>query len=81
MRCKRTGRALPAIWTHPGLDGQWVSAYTRRDARGLIMKITGKDLPEDDFSRTGDFAWRQRVISEPETLFQMIVQPEDMKQD
>ena len=79
MRCKRTNRPLPAIWKHPDFDGQLVAAFTRKDARLLVMAITGKDLDEAGFSRTGDVAWRQRIISTPETLREMLVNQDDME--
>jgi hypothetical protein len=79
MRCKRTKRPLPAIWKHPDLDGQLVSNFTRKEARFLVMAITGKDLDEAGFVRTGDFAWRQRIISTPDALREVLVRLDDME--
>lgn len=77
-RCKRTGNPLPAMWKHPELDGQLVAAFTRKNARLITLVITGKDLSEDGFSRTGYFAWRERIISTLEDGVRMMVKPEDM---
>lgn len=81
MRCKHANNPLPAIWKHPELDGQLVAAFTRRNAKFLTLAITGKDLGEVGFSRTGHFAWRERIISTIEEGIKMMVKPEDMKRD
>ena len=78
MRCKRTGRALPAIWKHPDIDGQLVSAMTRFNAWALVKAITGKSVDEGKFIRTNDFAWRERILSTPEALRECLVEKEDM---
>ena len=78
MKCKRTGSALPAIWKHPAIDGQFVAALTREQARLLFMTITGRDVPADGFSRTGDFAWRSRIISTFDAYRDSRVDPADM---
>ena len=78
MRCKHTNRPLPAIWKHPDLDGQLVAARTRFDAWVLVKKITGKEVDENKFSRTGNFAWRKRILSTPESLRECLVNQEDM---
>jgi hypothetical protein len=79
MRCKRTGKPLPAIWNHPDLDGQKIAALTRTNAYFLIKVITGKTLDASKFVRTGNFAWRERVISTEDALTESLVQTEDMK--
>jgi len=43
------------------------------------MAITGKDLDEAGFVRTGDFAWRQRIISTPDALREVLVRLDDME--
>jgi len=78
MRCTRTGNPLPAMWKHPELEGQLVAAFTRKNAKFITLAITGKDLNEDGFSRTGYFAWRERIISTLEDGVRMMVRPEDM---
>ena len=78
MRCKRTGRALPAIWKHPDIEGQLVSAMTRSEAHALVKTIIGTDVDIDKFSRTKDFAWRSRILSTPEALRECLVRYEDM---
>ena len=80
MRCKRSKRPLPALWKHPAFDGQLVSAITRKEARILVMEITGKDLDEAGFVRTGNFAWRRRIISTLEALREVLVQLDDMEE-
>lgn len=80
MRCKRTKRALPAIWKHPDIDGQLVSAMTRDNAFFLIKKITGKEVDVSKFSRTRDFAWRERILSTPEALRECLVADEDIEE-
>ncbi len=79
MRCKRTKRPLPAIWKHPNFDGQLVAAFTRIGARLLAIATTGGDLDEAGFSRTGDVAWRERIISTPEALREVLVRLDDME--
>lgn len=79
MRCKVTGKALPAIWKHPELEGQLIAAYTRSSAANLVKTVTGKELNEKDFSRTGLFAWRVRILSTFEEQVRATVNQKDMK--
>lgn len=78
MRCKVTGKALPAIWEHPNLDGQYVAAMTRELAYYLVLVVTGKRLNPSLFKRTGNFAWRQRIISTDDAMLSSIVNKEFM---
>lgn len=58
-----SGIALMAVFFHPDLDGQYVSAFTKLKARTLVSIITGKDLDEDRFTRTGKFVYNSRIWS------------------
>lgn len=58
-----SGNSLRAIWTHPELYGQYVSGLTRQEAQLLVKVITGKDLSEDGFTRTGKFHYKCRLFS------------------
>ena len=81
MRCKVTKKPLPAIWKHPDLDGQCISAFTREEAWGLVKMITGKDLDRSKFSRTGEWGWRPRMLSTADDLSLILVQDRDMELD
>ncbi len=57
------GKALPAIWKHKDFPNQFVAALTRTRAMHLVKAITGNTLDKDNFVRTGDFGYREMIMS------------------
>lgn len=58
----------PIIWSHPDIDGQYISASSKNDAMLLFKAITGKEVDETKFVDTNMLGFKTRVMSTEQSL-------------